>query len=179
MIKTIDEEITKQLELIRVFTDELYFKEVCQFELNERLENIPWEILCHSGLYLIEVKNNDNFSIFEEWVNDFKFRWEDKEYLRKFTPNFKLKRIKAHNELREWIPLYIGKSKNIKSRLHGHIYKDLSKTTFAMKLLARENMKKEIFKISVITLDLKNYDAIIPVIENNLRNRINPLIGKQ
>ena len=179
MIKIIDEEITKQLELIRIFTNELHFEKICQFELNERLDNIPWEILSHSGLYLIEVKNNDNFPTFEEWVNDFKFRWEDKEYLRKFTPNFKLKRIKAHTKLEEWIPLYIGKSKNIKSRLHGHIYKDLSKTTFAMKLLARENMKKEIFKISVINLDLKNYDAIIPVIENNLRNRINPLIGKQ
>ena len=179
MIKTIDEEITKQLELIRVFTDELYFTEICQFELNERLESIPWTILAHSGLYLIEVKNNDSFPVFEEWVSDFKFRWEHKDYLRKFTPNFKLKRIKAHTKLEEWIPLYIGKSKNIKSRLHGHIYKDLSKTTFAMKLLARENMKKEIFKISVINLDLKNYDAIIPVIENNLRNRINPLIGKQ
>lgn len=179
MIKIIDEEITKQLELITTFTKELNFEEICQFELNEKLENIPWEILSHSGLYLIEVKNNANFQLFEEWVNDFKIRWEDKEYLKKFTPNFKLKRIKAHSELGEWIPLYIGKSKNIKSRLHGHIYKDLSKTTFAMKLLARENMKKEIFKISVINLDLKNYDAIIPVIENNLRNRINPLIGKQ
>ena len=179
MIKIIDEEITKQLELITIFTKELHFEEICQFELNEKLESIPWQILAHSGLYLIEVKNNANFPIFEEWVNDFKVRWEDKDYLRKFTPNFKLKRIKAHTKLGEWIPLYIGKSKNIKSRLHGHIYKDLNKTTFAMKLLARENMKHEIFRISVIKLELKNYDSIIPVIENQLRNRINPLIGKQ
>lgn len=179
MIKTIDQEITKQLEFIKRYTEDLYLTEICQFELNEKLENIPWKILSHSGLYLIEVKNNDNFPVFEEWVNDFKFRWEDKDYLRKFTPNFKLKRIKAHTKLEEWIPLYIGKSKNIKSRLHGHIYKDLNKTTFAMKLLARENMKHETFRISVINLELKNYDSIIPVIENQLRNRINPLIGKQ
>jgi len=179
MIKTIDAEITKQLDLIKAFANELHFKEICQFELNEKLQNIPWDILTHSGLYLIEVRNNENFEVYEEWVDDFKFRWEDKNYLKKFTPNFKLKRIKAHNELKEWIPLYIGKSKNIKSRLYGHIYKELAKTTFAMKLLARENMKQEIFRISVINLELINYDAIIPVIENQLRNRINPLIGKQ
>lgn len=179
MIKIIDEGITKQLELITAFTKELHFVEVCQFELNEKLKNIPWATLANSGLYLIEVKNNGNFSVFEEWVNDFKFRWENKDYLRKFTPNFKLKRIKSHTELGEWIPLYIGKSKNIKSRLHEHIYKDLSKTTFAMKLLARQNMKDETFRISVINLEFKNYDSIIPIIENQLRNRINPLIGKQ
>lgn len=179
MIKIIDEEITKQLELITAFTKELNFKEICNFELNEKLENIPWKILAHSGLYLIEVKNKDNFFMFEEWVNDFRLRWEDIEYLKKFTPNFKLKRIRAHTKLEDWIPLYIGKSKNIKSRIHGHIYKDLSKPTFAMKLLARDNMKQETFRISVINLELKNYDAIIPVIENELRNRINPLIGKQ
>ncbi|MFB9076043.1 hypothetical protein ACFFLS_13990 [Flavobacterium procerum] len=179
MIRIVDTEITKQLDLIKAFANELHFKEICQFELNEKLENIPWSNLTHSGLYLIEVRNNQNFELFEEWVNDFKFRWEDKSYLKKFTPNFKLKRIKAHNELKEWIPLYIGKSKNIKTRLHGHIYKELGKTTFAMKLLARENMKQETFRISVINLQLTNYDAIIPVIENQLRNKINPLIGKQ
>ncbi|URC11912.1 hypothetical protein [Flavobacterium sp. B183] len=179
MIKEIDSEITKQLYLIKAFSNELHFKEICQFELNEKLDNIPWDILNHPGIYLIEVRNNEKFKIYEEWVNDFKFRWENEDYVKKFTLNFKLKRIKAHNELKEWIPLYIGKSKNIKSRLHGHIYKELSKTTFAMKLLARENMKKEIFRISIINLELTNYDAIVPVIENQLRNRINPLIGKQ
>ncbi|KRB56776.1 hypothetical protein [Flavobacterium sp. Root186] len=179
MITTIDKEITKQLDLIKAFTNELHFEQICQFDLNENLENIPWNILMHPGLYLIEVRNKQNFTFFEEWVNDFKFRWENENYFKKFTPNFKLKRIKAHNKLEEWIPLYIGKSKNIKSRLHGHIYKELNKTTFAMKLLARENMKQETFRISVINLELTNYDAIIPVIENQLRNRINPLIGKQ
>ncbi|MBS7254129.1 hypothetical protein [Flavobacterium branchiicola] len=179
MIEIIDQEISKQLNLIQKFTEELHFQEVCQFELNEKLENIPWEILINSGIYLLEVKNSNNYSNFEEWLANFKMRWEHEDYLRKFTPNFKLKRIKAHNELKDWIPLYIGKSKNMKSRLYDHIYKDINKTTFAMKLLARENMKNEIFKISVINLGLKNYNTIIPLIENELRNRINPLIGKQ
>jgi hypothetical protein len=179
MIKTIDAEITKQLDLIKTFANELHFEEICQFELNEKLEDIPWAILTHPGLYLIEVRNKKDFTVFEEWLSDFKLRWEKEDYFKKFTPNFKIKRIKAHNKLEEWIPLYIGKSKNIKSRLHGHIYKELHKPTFAMKLLSRENMKEETFKISVINLKLTNYDAIIPVIESQLRNKINPLIGKQ
>jgi len=75
--------------------------------------------------------------------------------------------------------LYIGKSRNIGSRIHGHIYKELHKTTFALKLQARKNLKNEIFRLKTIRIDVKNYDAIVPRIEWQLRNKINPLIGKQ
>jgi hypothetical protein len=55
----------------------------------------------------------------------------------------------------------------------------LHKPTFAMKLLARENLKEHTFRLNKIRLDIRNYDAIVPKLESQLRERINPLIGKQ
>ena len=75
--------------------------------------------------------------------------------------------------------MYIGKSKKISSRIHQHIYKEIEKTTFALKLNAREHTKKEIFKLSVIKIPSENYDWIVPTLERSLRDKINPIIGKQ
>jgi len=57
-----------------------------------------------------------------------------------FVPNPKKQRIKVHldqGELKEWMPLYIGKSKHINRRLWEHVYLPLAKKTFALKLNER------------------------------------------
>ena len=179
MIEQIDKDITTQLEKVKEIGKELQFEEVCKFQVKKEIEEIPWEDLKHQGLYLIEVKNDKKHSEFKDWLNDFRAKWEDEKYLKKFTPNFKKKRINSHSELKEWIPLYLGKSRNIRTRLKSHIFKELHKPTFAMKLLARENLKDQVFRLSKIRLDVKNYDTILPKVESQLRERINPLIGKQ
>ena len=96
-----------------------------------------------------------------------------------FYTKLKKKRIVEHSELTEWIPIYIGKSKRIEGRIHEHIFKELHKTTFALKLNARENMENEKFRLKTIKCEIENYNMIVPAIEAQLRNRINPLIGKQ
>jgi hypothetical protein len=45
--------------------------------------------------------------------------------------------------------------------------------------MARENLKNDSFRLSTLNVNVENYDAIVPKIEWQLRNRINPLIGKQ
>ena len=45
--------------------------------------------------------------------------------------------------------------------------------------MARKNLKDETFRLSAIKIEVENYDAIVPRIEWQLRNRINPIIGKQ
>ena len=45
--------------------------------------------------------------------------------------------------------------------------------------MARENLKNDNFRLSAININVENYDAIVPKIEWQLRERINPLIGKQ
>lgn len=175
----IDREITKQLDTLKEMFKEVTFNEICQFKLNEELEAIPWNDIDYPGVYLIEIKNNNEFKSFNLWIEKFKLEWEDEKYFKKFTPNLKKIRIKEHNELSNWIPIYIGKSKKIKNRIHGHIFSELHKTTFALKLLARENFKNDTFRLSTIKVNVKNYDAMVPKIEWQLRNKINPLIGKQ
>ena len=165
---------------MKKITEKLEFQEIIQFILNDEAKQaIPWGDIEYSGIYLIEIKNCNKFSNFNDWVENFRTKWHDLKYLKNFTPNIKQKRVDAHKQLGEWIPIYIGKSKNIRERVNGHIFKDLYKTTFAMKLFARENLKDETFRLSTIRIEITNYDAIIPIVESQLRDKINPLIGRQ
>ena len=173
----IDIALTESFNILEDMVNRIDFTN--EYEFNLKNVQIPWDLLNFSGLYLIEIKNMGSFSNIDAWITDLKNRWEDERYLRKFTPNFKKIRIQAHNELKEWMPLYIGKSKNVKTRIYEHLYKDLNKTTFALKLLARENLQQEVFRLKTIKINVANYNEIVPRIEWQLRNRINPLIGKQ
>jgi len=93
---------------------------------------------------------------------------------KEFTPCIKKKRISVHSSLttnlNEWIPLYIGKSKKINRRVEKHIFKELNKTTYALKLKARGNLNDETFKLKTIKLEVTNYDSILPIIEKILRD---------
>lgn len=178
-INTKVEEIIKEIEK---FALTLEFEEICEFSMEEDEDldkKIPQDKLEKSGIYLIEIKNNGNWQNFSEWIEDFKKKWEDERYKKKSVPNIIQKRIKTHKELQDWIPLYIGKSKNIFSRFSDHIFKELDKTRSALKLKERENLKGEIYKLSIIHIPNKNYDFIVPFIERQLRDKINPIIGKQ
>lgn len=125
------------------------------------------------------IKNKDRFDDFESWVENFRNEWMNPKYVKCFTPNLTKKRVKEHTNMNEWIPIYIGKSKRIEGRVHEHIFKELKKTTFALKLNSRDNLYDEIFRLSTVKMDLKNYDSLMPLIESTLRNRINPILGRQ
>lgn len=179
-LNRIDNEISIAAKKLEEAVKNLRFEEICEFNLNKvHIPEIPWGTLNYPGIYLIEIKNNGNSDSFETWVESFKLEWEDKKYLESFTPNLKKKRIIQHSELKEWIPLYIGKSKRIEGRIHQHIFKELDKTTFALKLNARQNLENQKFRLKTIKCEVENYNMIVPAIEAQLRNRINPLIGKQ
>ena len=178
-LELIDIELKKQFEKLSELTKTIEFKEIAQFKIDGAAEKIPWDQITYPGLYLLEIKNDGKFKSFDTWVKHFKNEWENEEYLKKSTPNLKKLRIRAHSDLGDWVPLYIEQSRNIGSRIHGHIYKELHKTTFALKLMARKNLKDDLFRLKAIEISVDNYDSIVPRIEWQLRNRLNPLIGKQ
>jgi hypothetical protein len=178
-LQDIDVAISKQLDLLQNEVKCIELVEICEFTLDEAGEKIPWDDLVHKGIYLFEIKNNHKFTSFDLWIENFKNIWESDKYRRHFTPNTRKVRINAHKELNDWIPLYIGKSRNVGRRVHEHLYKELHKTTFALKLQARTNLKNHIFRLKAIRIDVQNYDSIVPKVEWQLRNRINPIIGKQ
>jgi len=178
------------IDIINVKLNELYielisyassieFVPVCEFNLENSNERMQLEKLDSSGLYLIEIKNDLKHSNFLDWVANFKETWENARYKGGSVSNLIKKRISRHSELNEWIPLYIGKSKKIGVRISEHLYKPLEKGTFAMKLKARGDLINEVFRLSVINFPLENYDWVAPVFEKTLRDRINPIIGRQ
>ncbi|MFV0166474.1 hypothetical protein OBK11_09610 [Empedobacter falsenii] len=176
----IDNKLTTFDENLKKVVNELIFEEIGIFSYQDFFnENLNFNEFNYKGLYLFEIKNSFKFSDINEWKFDFEERWSNKDYLRKFVPNIRKKRMQKLNEIKEWIPLYIGKSKSVGKRIHEHIYKPLDKTTFAMKLKARVNLENEVFRISTIKVDVTNYNWILPVLENELRNELNPIVGKQ
>lgn len=177
-MEMIDEKISAiQIEL-EEFAQSLKFEELCEFSMTN-LENIPWENLNFQGLYLIEIKNDLKHIFFKEWAEEFCLRWMDPQYVKRWVSNPKKMRLSKHLELNLWIPLYIGKSKKIKDRFHEHIHLKLEQPTTGLKLKVRHNMQNEIFKLSVINVSTQNYDWVMPKLEKILRDKINPIIGRQ
>lgn len=176
-IAKIDSCITEQISLFSKKIDKLVFKKIIQFELKADTKKII--DAGYSGIYLIEIKNCKSFPTIAEWIHDFQEKWDHKKYYKKYVPTTKKKRILKNTALKEWMPLYIGKSKNIEKRLNEHIVLGLEKTTFALKLLARNNFFGKTIRISTIELSVTNYDILVPVLEKHFRDKINPIIGKQ
>ncbi len=180
-LKIIDKEISLLYNSITEFSNSIKFEAFDEFILDVNITEDKFKQLNYSGIYLLEIKNNFVHIEFSEWINDFESIWLGKErcFDKCFTPNLKKKRINFHKELNEWIPLYIGKSKNIKSRLGEHFFKKLNQTTFSLKLLERKNLHNNIFRLSTIKIDVVNYNIIMPIIENEFRNKLNPILGRQ
>jgi len=178
MLKKLDKELTVLNSELTEIAGELKFERICEFDMATAKE-IPWEKLKSKGIYLMEIQNNSNHETFKEWVEEFQAEWEMEEYKWHFVPNLKKKRIKMHSELNEWIPIYIGKSRNIEKRIYEHIFIDLQRNTFALKLNCRENMHDKNFRLSILKVETANYDWVVPKLERYFRDEINPLIGKQ
>jgi len=182
-ILKVDESLTSSFKKIKSIANKLEFEiNGKEFKLNKNhIKEIEWDKFQYKGLYLFEIKNTTSYTSFDDWISDFREKWEDKRYVKCFTPNIRKKRLHKHREkpLSEWIPLYIGKSQKPKGRVHEHIFKELNKTTFALKLNARENLKDEIFRVSTIELDLENYSELMSLIESTLRDKYSPIIGRQ
>lgn len=178
-IESVDQNLSSYVDSVKSIASKLEFTENFQFVLSDSIPTSQWESIVYPGIYLIEIKNDFKFESFDLWIENFAALWEDEEFKYKFVPGLKKKRIKQHVSLNEWIPLYIGKSKNIGARFKEHLYLELKRNTFALKLHSRSQFHKDVFRLSTIKVQVRNYDQILPIIENTLRNMINPIIGKQ
>ncbi len=188
----INKKCTKLKNLLEILGKETYnslknSKEICQFTFsNENLILPELDKLTYQGIYFFEIKNNTDFKTFEEWIGNFKPKWE--ENINSRTSKLIKYRIEHHlaqNKLMEWIPFYIGIAENIGTRLKQHISKnenDCPKTTSALKLGRREELKNEEFRIKIVPIKgikKENYNMIMPAIELYLRDKINPIVGKK
>lgn len=151
----------------------LAFQQVCKLG---DLETIRQQT--YAGLYLIEMAAPLGSGDLDSWARQFVETWDDPRY-KHFTPSTKKKRLSRHSELKDWMPLYLGKAKNIGKRVWEHIHLSMEQPTTALKLNARHNLKDASFRLSTLAVPVKNYDIILPIMEAGFRNMINPIVGRQ
>ena len=178
-LEQIDELFSNHLSELEKIISDCHFSNSFEFVLDEN-SNYSELLgdLNYSGIYLIEIKINKTQS-FSDWVDNYRNIWEAEEYKRRFVPNIKIKRLKKHDKLSEWFPLYIGKSKDISKRIKEHMELKLERNTNALKLKERKNIYDQKFRVSAIKVNVKNYDLIVPQFENLLRERLNPILGRK
>jgi hypothetical protein len=178
-LKQIDLVMSKELLKLNELISDLNFTQIAEFTLDENLSSICDLRDDYPGLYLFEIKN-DNLNVdISTWINDFASLWAHPDYHKRFVSGIKKKRVIFHTKMLDWIPIYLGKNKSVKSRINEHLNKGIDKTTFAMKLKARTNIYGHMFRVSTLEIKVDNYNLIVPHIESHLRERINPIIGKQ
>lgn len=178
--KNIDSELSAIRAKIEEIADREAFVESFEFKndlSDEAVKNIK-ATHKYAGLYLFEIETNEE-SDHQKWFSEFISNWDTSRLYQKHVPTTKKSRIDAHKEIKKWMPLYIGKSKKIWDRLDNHIKFDIDKTTFAIKFRIRDEFKDVNFRFSTIRIDADNYDIVAPVFESFLRNKFNPLVGKQ
>ncbi len=175
-LESIDKNITLELGRIKKLVNSFNFTQPIEFNLKNIHETILKKDYGFSGIYLFEIKNSKSFDSFKDWTDDFETKWTSTE--GKF-PKLIKKRIKMHSKIQEWTPLYLGKSQHIMKRIKEHLTLPLEHGTYALKLLNRSNMNMYTFRVRVIRIGVENYDTILPLIENEFRNKIHPITGKQ
>jgi hypothetical protein len=178
-ITKIDTELSTLMATLKAELDHYKFEPKFEFVLNKNFDLSFLEKIKYPGVYLIEIHTGNQEITFNDWVKSFLEKWQDKEYVSHFVPNSRKGRLAAHKDLSTWFPLYIGKSKDISKRIKEHLYLEMKRPTGALKLIGRENIYDHVFKVSTIRIEVKNYDIIMPQLERMLRNKINPILGRQ
>ena len=135
------------------------------------------------GIYLFEL-NLDSPNLTGKKratrIKNFAEAWSQKKNDSFFSSSVIKKRLQLRSDYDEqWLPLYIGKNKDIYGRIKEHIDLCPTKNTYAMKLRHRTNLHGLEFRVTTIEIDVLNYDFIVPHIERSLREIYHPLIGKQ
>ena len=135
------------------------------------------------GLYLFELNVDSlypNVKYRKTKLKRFADDWKKKKNDSFFSSSIIQSRLKKYEQFNEeWIPLYIGKNKNLNKRLIEHVDLDPKKQTYAMKLRHRPSFSNAKYRVSILELDVKNYDFIVPHIERVLRDKYIPIVGKQ
>lgn len=173
-IKEIDDKLTELFADFEALAASLNFAPVCNLSDEGTIREQKY-----SGLYLIEVRADIGSTDLAGWIKLLRTEWEHDDYKTNFTSNFKDKRIKKHSELVEWMPFYIGKSENVGKRVKEHITLKLENKTYALKLNARPAMKAREFRLSTLKMPVTNYSILAPKLEEAMRDKIHPLIGRQ
>ncbi|WP_177763127.1 hypothetical protein [Flavobacterium sp. I3-2] len=135
------------------------------------------------GLYFFEVdldstilKGQKRITKLNRLIQD----WGKKKNDSFFSSSVIKGKVKHYDAFdKRWLPLYIGKNKDVYKRIIDHIELKSTSQTYAMKLRHRKNLNDINFRVSILNIDIVNYDFIVPHIERTLREKYKPIVGKQ
>lgn len=175
-IKDIDNDLFKISQQLDKFAAQVDFVDFHEFILETDLKCTPDLPPKKNGIYRFDFFIEDDSGEVSDWMKNFCEEWINTDVT--WVPGTRKKRISQHKELREWIPLYIGKSKDVRQRVLQHLYQKIDATTFGMKLMGRKNLYGKKFRVSWIPLEITHYDFIAPALEQRLRNRFHPIVGR-
>lgn len=176
-LEAIDASLTEQSTFLKKLSENLSFNEIQEFKLDDKIGKLCNEEYNVMGLYFFEILSEGNLSEVQDWKDKFQKDW--KSYNKGWTPGVKQIRLNAHAVIKEWMPLYVGTSLKVGCRINDHIILGTDKARFALRLKARESFKDRTFRVSWIPLKVSNYRMILPLLEGTLRNRLNPIVGRQ
>jgi hypothetical protein len=176
-ISAIDQSIEVQVKRLDQLHMQLNFEAISEFTLTEATEALCDASFNRSGLYFFEIHNHDQVSDPTLWIKNFEPNWINRGF--KWHSGIKKGRLTQHQMFNEWIPFYIGKSRFVGKRVNEHILQPSEKSTFSMKLKSTNTLHGNRFRVSWLPVNVKNYDMIVPNLERLMRNRFNPIVGKQ
>ncbi|MBN1698632.1 MAG: hypothetical protein JW881_14045 [Spirochaetales bacterium] len=141
-------------------------------------ENVFEKFSEKAGIYLFEIKNSSKKKTIKDWFEELWNTTDIKNF--QHSPAIIKKRI-ADKKEKEWIELYLGKSKNVYKRILEHYNLEADKKTFGLKLRARGvKLKKQKFRVKWFYFgDIEEYITISTIIESCVRNKLKPITGRQ
>ncbi|PKH62108.1 hypothetical protein CXF83_08500 [Shewanella sp. Choline-02u-19] len=131
------------------------------------------------GIYKIEIRASSFTQQKDSWKIDFVKHWDMYKGKGCRTPSSKKIRFQRHNDILagEWVPLYIGRSLDVRSRLDLHKNTPFKEAYQALKLIDRGIYESENFRVSFFELPKMNYEFISLYVEDAFREQINPIVG--
>lgn len=174
-LKLIDSILSEQKNKVELLANKMELVNCGDFNQDNN-----FDFLDYPGVYLLEVVVENNRSLdVDTWLADFKERWDTDITKGKSTPSTKKKRVERHKDLLKFMPLYLGKSEKISKRLKSHINLKFSQRTYGLKLIERNFFEHYKLRLRVCKIDVKNYKIIVPIIEDYLREKLNPIVGNK
>ena len=145
-------------------------------QLKEKIKDITFDTNKSVEFTISQQLDTNRSTCIINFAND----WTKKNKNSFYSSTIIKKRLKLREGFdNQWLPLYIGKSKDLYRRIKEHIDLSPEKSTYAMKLKHRKNLEGVEFRFTTLEFDVTNYDFIIPYVERSLREEYYPLVGKQ
>jgi hypothetical protein len=151
--------------------------------LSLQAENPFCDVCDGSGLYYLEAKFP--FRTYAE-LDAFGTQWGKVKAMGvpPGLPRYYVGRAKKQKKriaAGDFVPFYLGKEMNVQSRLSGHMDGKLEASTYALKLKERAEIFQHIdlrFSFVEIPVEERAYFCLA-LLEKALRDRFNPIIGRQ